>query len=55
MIVVFKCDLFVEVIMELWVLMMFNEEVQKVFEDALLKQKLTESILKVARPARSTE
>ena len=35
--------------------MLFNEEVQKFFEDALLEQKLTESILKVARPARSTE
>ena len=31
--------------------MMFNEEVQRVLEDALLERKLTESILKFARPS----
>ena len=41
MFIVIKCDLFVEVSWELLVLMVFNEEVQRVLEDALLEQKLS--------------
>ena len=37
------------------VLVVFKEEVQRILEDALLEQKLTERILNFARPTCSTE